>query len=81
MNTETTDSADRTWRVGQIAVANRLRRCLLGVLGGLDSAHEPSAQKLIELIEVMTTMTRSLTTQAGPGWRPGAAVEWQTAEA
>jgi DNA-binding transcriptional MerR regulator len=47
----------------QIAVAIRLRRSLLGVLGGLDSAHEPSAQKLIELIEVMTTMTRSLTTE------------------
>jgi DNA-binding transcriptional MerR regulator len=47
----------------QIAVASRLRRSLLGVLGGLDSAHEPSAQKLIELIEVMTTMTRSLTTE------------------
>jgi DNA-binding transcriptional MerR regulator len=46
----------------QIAVASRLRRSLLGVLGGL-SAHEPSAQKLIELIEVMTTMTRSLTTE------------------
>jgi DNA-binding transcriptional MerR regulator len=45
----------------QLATANRLRRTLLGVLGGLDKAKEPSTEKLIELIEGMTAMTRALT--------------------
>lgn len=42
----------------QIAVANRLRRRLLGVLDGLGSAREPSVGKLIEVIEGMTAMSR-----------------------
>jgi len=45
----------------QIATASRVRTKLLGVLDGLDRAHEPSAQTLIELIEVTTAMNRTLT--------------------
>jgi DNA-binding transcriptional MerR regulator len=45
----------------QLAAGNRLQQQLLRVLGGLDRAREPSAQTLIELIEVMTTMSRALT--------------------
>ena len=45
----------------QIATASRVRTKLLGVLDGLDPAHEPSAQTLIELIEVTTAMNRTLT--------------------
>jgi DNA-binding transcriptional MerR regulator len=45
----------------QIAAAGRVRTKLLGVLDGLDRAHEPSAQTLIELIEVTTAMNRTLT--------------------
>ncbi|MET9270059.1 MerR family transcriptional regulator [Kribbella sp. NPDC003557] len=45
----------------QIAAAELARTTLLGVLDGLDRAHEPSAQTLIELIEVTTAMNRTLT--------------------
>lgn len=45
----------------RIAAAALLRARLLGVLDGLDRAHEPSAQTLIELIEVTTAMNRTLT--------------------
>ena len=45
----------------QLATANRLRQTLIGVLGGLDQATEPSTELLIELIEGMTAMTRALT--------------------
>jgi DNA-binding transcriptional MerR regulator len=45
----------------QLAAADRVRTKLLGVLDGLDRAHEPSAQTLIELIEVTTAMNRTLT--------------------
>jgi DNA-binding transcriptional MerR regulator len=45
----------------QIAAADLVRTKLLGVLDGLDRAREPSAQTLIELIEVTTAMNRTLT--------------------
>lgn len=45
----------------QLAAASRVRDKLLGVLDGLDRAYEPSAQTLIELIEVTTVMNRTLT--------------------
>ncbi|MGW6282136.1 MerR family transcriptional regulator [Kribbella sp. NPDC055071] len=45
----------------QLAAATTLHRKLRGVLDGLDRAHEPSSEKLIELIEVMTAMSRVLT--------------------
>jgi DNA-binding transcriptional MerR regulator len=45
----------------QLTAASRVRDKLLGVLDGLEQAHEPSAQTLIELIEVTTAMNRTLT--------------------
>ncbi|MFG1624525.1 MerR family transcriptional regulator [Kribbella sp. NPDC049227] len=45
----------------QLAAASEVKRKLLGVLGGLERADEPSAQALLELIEVMTAMSRALT--------------------
>lgn len=45
----------------RIAVAQRLRRDLLGVLDALGGAAEPSAATLIDVIEGMTTMQRPLT--------------------
>ncbi|HZX07212.1 MerR family transcriptional regulator [Kribbella sp.] len=45
----------------QLVAATQVRDKLLGVLDGLESAHEPSAQTLIELIEVTTAMNRTLT--------------------
>ncbi|HWD83482.1 MAG TPA: MerR family transcriptional regulator [Kribbella sp.] len=45
----------------QLAAATQVRNKLLGVLDGLDRAHEPSAQTLVELIEVTTAMNRTLT--------------------
>jgi DNA-binding transcriptional MerR regulator len=47
----------------RIAVADRLRRDLVRVLGALDNRVEPSATTLIELIEVMTTVENKLTPQ------------------
>jgi DNA-binding transcriptional MerR regulator len=47
----------------QLRVAQRLRRGLVGVLEGLEQAHEPSVEKLIDLIEGMTAMTRTLTVE------------------
>ncbi|GAA1710360.1 MerR family transcriptional regulator [Kribbella yunnanensis] len=47
----------------QVAAATKVQRKLVGVLTGLDQAEQPSAQTLIELIEVMTAMTRALTRQ------------------
>ena len=45
----------------RIAAAQRLRHTLLGVLGALQHTVEPSAQRLVELIEEMTAMQRPLT--------------------
>ncbi|MFC9687185.1 MerR family transcriptional regulator [Kribbella sp. NPDC056951] len=47
----------------QVAAATKVQRKLVGVLTGLEQAEQPSAQTLIELIEVMTAMTRALTRQ------------------
>ena len=47
----------------QIAAATKVKHALLGVLDGLDRAHGPSADVLIELIEVMNAMSRALTRQ------------------
>ncbi len=47
----------------QLRVAQRLRRGLVGVLEGLAQEHEPSVEKLIDLIEGMTAMTRTLTVE------------------
>ncbi len=47
----------------QLRVAQRLRRGLVGVLEGLEQEHEPSVEKLIDLIEGMTAMTRTLTVE------------------
>jgi DNA-binding transcriptional MerR regulator len=44
----------------RIAVAQRLRSDLLGLLGALDAAAEPSAATLIDVIEGMITMNRPL---------------------
>ncbi|WP_427887056.1 MerR family transcriptional regulator [Kribbella sp. GL6] len=47
----------------QLAAATQVRDKLLGVLDGLEKTAEPSAQTLIELIEVTTAMNRTLTHQ------------------
>ncbi|MFD7153520.1 MerR family transcriptional regulator [Kribbella sp. NPDC059898] len=47
----------------QLAAATQVRDKLLGVLDGLEKTPEPSAQTLIELIEVTTAMNRTLTHQ------------------
>lgn len=47
----------------QVAAATEVQRKLVGVLTGLEKAEQPSARTLIELIEVMTAMTRALTRQ------------------
>ncbi|MFI5734292.1 MerR family transcriptional regulator [Kribbella sp. NPDC051587] len=47
----------------QVAAATKVQHKLRGVLSGLEQTEEPSAQTLIELIEVMTAMTRALTRQ------------------
>jgi len=47
----------------QIAAATKVQHKLRGVLTGLEQTDEPSAQTVIELIEVMTAMTRALTRQ------------------
>jgi DNA-binding transcriptional MerR regulator len=47
----------------RIAVAQRLRNRLLGVLAALDAEVEPSGEEFVALIEVMTTMEHKLTPQ------------------
>jgi DNA-binding transcriptional MerR regulator len=47
----------------QLAAAERLRADLRVVLGGLDQEQEPSAEKLIELMEGMTAMTKVFTAE------------------
>jgi DNA-binding transcriptional MerR regulator len=47
----------------QVVAATKVQQKLRGVLSGLEQTEEPSAQTLIELIEVMTAMTRALTRQ------------------
>jgi MerR family transcriptional regulator, thiopeptide resistance regulator len=44
----------------RIALASRLRTSLLGLLDALEGTPEPTAAKLVELIEVMISMERSL---------------------
>lgn len=45
----------------RLRVAKRLRGNLIGLLGMLDGAAEPSTDRLLELIEVMTAMESPLT--------------------
>lgn len=47
----------------QLVAAERLRADLRGVLSGLEQEEEPSAEKLIELMEGMTTMTKVFTAE------------------
>ncbi|MDX6281112.1 MAG: MerR family transcriptional regulator, thiopeptide resistance regulator [Kribbellaceae bacterium] len=47
----------------QLIAAERLRADLRGVLSGLEQEQEPSADKLIELMEGMTAMTRVFTAE------------------
>jgi DNA-binding transcriptional MerR regulator len=47
----------------QVAAATTVQRKLLSVLAGLEQAEEPSVQLFIELIEVMTAMSRVLSKQ------------------
>jgi DNA-binding transcriptional MerR regulator len=47
----------------QLRAGQRLHHGLTAVLEGLEQEREPSVEKLIELIEGMTAMTRSLTVE------------------
>jgi DNA-binding transcriptional MerR regulator len=47
----------------RIEAAGLLRRAVAGVLAALDDRAQPSAEELVELIEVMTTVEHTLTPQ------------------